>query len=177
MSMEAGASAIVLGTRRLDLRPLVMEDLGDLTRLFADEKTMRNQCRRGTRDDAQSYIRHHLKFYDLNGFGQLAVIERETGTFVGKCGFSAHEIDDFREFILNYLIDPVYEQNGHDYDFESFAAMCEHAFNELDFMRVVTMIKPRNKRIIRVATENGFDKEKEVTWEGLKMHLYARQNE
>lgn len=177
MSMEASTSTIVLGTRRLDLRPLVMEDLDDLARLFADEKTMRNQCRLGTRDDAHAYIRHHLSFYDRNGFGQLTVIERETGVFVGKCGFSAHEVEGFREFLLSYLLDPKYEHTGYDYDDESFKAMCEYAFDELDFMRVVTIIKLRNKRIIRIAEDAGFECEKDVVWEGMKMRMYVRHNQ
>lgn len=174
MSMEAGPGAIVLATPRLDLRPLVMGDLKGLTLLFADGRAMRNQCRLGDVDDARAYIETHLDFYDHNGFGQFTVFERETGKYVGKCGFSSHEVDGYREFILSHLIDPNFEV--FDYDLEALEAMINYAFDELDFMRVVSMVKPHNRRIERILKELGMTIEKEVAWEGHVYRLYTINN-
>ena len=172
--MEADADAIVVGTSHLDLRPLAPSDEAELARLFADGKAMRNQCRVGDRDDARAYIDHHESFYDRHGFGQFAIIERDTGTFVGKCGFSSHEVDGFREFLLSHVIDPDHEASH--YDREALEAMIDYAFNDLDFMRVVSIVKPRNRRIRNIVEKLGMETEKQVPWEGHTYCLYVIHN-
>ena len=171
MAREADADAVVVGTPRLDLRPLAMGDLDELARLFADAAAMRNQCRLGDRDDARRYIESSQRCFDEYGFGQLAVIERATGAFVGKCGFTSHIVEGHREFILSHLIDPAFEPK--DYDREAFEAMLRHAFDELDFMRVVCLVMPRNRRIIRMVEELGMESEREVNWDGRRFRLYV----
>jgi RimJ/RimL family protein N-acetyltransferase len=174
MSMEAGHGAIVIATPRLDLRPMALGDLKGLTMLFANGRAMRNQCRLGDVGDARAYIETHLDFYDHNGFGQFTISERETGKYVGKCGFSSHIIDGFREFILSHLIDPNFEV--YDYDVEALETMIKYAFDDLDFMRVVSMVKPHNRRIERILKQLGMTVEREVAWDGHAYKLYTIHN-
>ncbi len=172
--MDADADAIVVGTSHLDLRPLAACDEADLARLFADEEAMRNQCRLATREEARAYIAEHEACYAQIGFGQLAIIERDSGDFVGKCGFSSHHVDGYREFLLSHVIDPAHEAS--DYDLEALAAMIDYAFNELDFMRVVSIAKPANRRIRKILETLGMESEKRVEWEGHTCCLYVIHN-
>jgi len=174
MAREADADAVVVGTPRLDLRPLALGDLDDLARLFADAQAMRHQCRVGDREDARRAIECSRRCFNEHGFGQLAVLERETGAFVGKCGFTSRIVEGHREFILSHLIDPAFEPR--DYDREAFEAMLRHAFDELDFMRIVTLIKPGSRRLIRMVEQLGMESEREVSWEGQKFRLYVAHN-
>jgi len=172
--MEADADAIVVDTSHLEMRPLAACDEADLAKLFADEKAMRNQCRVATREEARAYIAQHEECYARNGFGQLAIIERDSGAFIGKCGFSSHQIDGYREFILSHVIDPAREAD--DYDREALGAMIDYAFNDLDFMRVVSIAKPSNRRIRKVLEALGMESEKRVEWEGQAYCLYVIHN-
>ncbi|MCZ6836497.1 MAG: GNAT family N-acetyltransferase [Planctomycetota bacterium] len=174
MSMEASPGAIVFATPRLDLRPMATEDLAGLTKLFADERAMRNQCRLGDQEEARAYIERHQDFYDEHGFGQLTILERVSGKYVGKCGFSSLVIEDYREFILSHLIDPPFEMD--DYDVEALEAMITFAFDDLDFMRVVSLVKPFNRRIERILKELGMSSEKEVVWDKNTYKLYVIHN-
>ena len=79
----------VLETERLILRPWALEDFDDFAAMCADPRVMeflavdgRPDSRFGSWRSLCGMVGH----WQLRGFGLFAVVERQTGTFVGRVG-------------------------------------------------------------------------------------------
>lgn len=174
MKREADLVEVIVFTARLDLRPLVREDLDDIVRIFANGRAKRQERLTGDREEARLYLEKLIRFYDQQGFGQLAVVERKTRIFAGTCGFTLHTINGFREYILGYTLDEASTHAG--FAREAIEAMCTYAFDQLDFMRIVMMIPKGLRKDIELVEAVGMEPEKEFTFARRKMQLYAIHN-
>lgn len=171
MNEEADLVEVIVATTRLDFRPFIRQDLDDLVRMFASGRAKRYPCLSGNREETRQYLQQQIRLYDRQGFGQLAAIEHETGRFAGTCGFAFEIIDDFREFILSCTLGSKFQKNKQD--FETLRALCEFAFDQLDFLRIAMLIKPGSRREIKTAEKLGMEFEKEVVLGRFTLRLYA----
>jgi len=75
-------------TRRLRLRPMVLDDLEPLVRMFADPDVMRYLPTGEPRsvEETQVELSYMVGHWQLRGFGVWAVNLKDTGKFAGYCG-------------------------------------------------------------------------------------------
>lgn len=156
---------------RLTLRPLRPGDADVLAALYADAEAMRFIG--GVRCLAQVHeeLEHTLAGYEVHGFGPRAVIRREDGAFVGRCGVWLQEVDEAREVEVGYLVDPAFQ--GHGYATEAAAIVRDAAF-AAGAPRLVALVDPRNEPSRRVAAKLGMTLERITTWRDAPTEVWAQ---
>lgn len=106
-----------------------------------------------------------------NGLGGMnALIEKQTGAFVGQCGLLIQTIDDIEELEIGYSLMPAFRGKG----FASEAAIkCkEFAFENNYATSLISVIVPENTDSIKVAMNNGMKLDKTTTSNGDVVNIY-----
>jgi [ribosomal protein S5]-alanine N-acetyltransferase len=106
-----------------------------------------------------------------NGLGGMnALIEKQTGSFVGQCGLLIQTIDDIEELEIGYSLMPAFRGKG----FASEAAKkCkEFAFANDYATSLISVIVPENTDSIKVALNNGMKLDKTTTSNGDVVNIY-----
>jgi len=171
--MMADSHTVILETRRLLLRRLVMDDLDALFALYRDRET-RQYFPEGTLTYEET--REELEWF-LNGYPThpelelWATIYKVTGQFIGRCGLLPWTIDQSLEVEVAYLLDKKYRGQG--LATEAARAILHHAFEQLQLSRLICLIDRENQASIRVATKIGMNFEKEGRDEKGPFLLYA----
>ncbi|HEX6270057.1 MAG TPA: GNAT family N-acetyltransferase [Anaerolineales bacterium] len=164
---------IILETKRLLLRRLVMDDLDALFVLYSD-KEIRQYFPEGTltheatKEELEWFLNGHPDYPEL---GLWATIYKETGQFIGRCGLLPWTIDQCPEVEIAYLLDKRYWGQG--LATEAAQAILHYGFEQLQLSRLVCLIDRGNLASIRVATKIGMIFEKEAEDETGPFLLYA----
>jgi RimJ/RimL family protein N-acetyltransferase len=154
-------TTIILETKRLYLRHLVMDDLDDLFRLYSDpvvrlyfpEGTLSYE---ETREELEWFLNGHPQHPEL---GLWATVHKESGQFIGRCGLLPWTIDGQDEVEIAYLIDKsLWAQ---DFGTEAAQGIRDYAFEQLGLTRLICLIDEHNQASIRVAQKIGMTFEKE----------------
>ena len=162
---------VALQTERLRLRAWREDDLGDLERLNADARFTRFLNPGGAvyppgwTSDKLARMRAE---WDDKGWGSWAVEERRTGRFVGRVGVQFHRLWP-EDPELGWGVDPALWGRG--YATEAARAALRHAFEELAFGRVVSILHPENTASVRVAEKLGERPYASVRWDDGAMDL------
>lgn len=156
----------VIGTgARLVLRELMPEDWAALRQL--EQETLGDpfvQSILGLEeggDEAQeqrrlqSYIQGQYPFYE---YGMWAILEKETGSFVGICGFSSEEE---AELSLGYHIAADYRGRGYAKEACTLAITFMREWLQMD--RVICNIQEENTASIAVAEALGMTRQENTT--------------
>ena len=143
----------ILETERLLLREMTPNDLESLCRTLKDDKVM--AAYEGAFDDAMvgEWLENQFRRYREDGFGLWAVILKETGQWVGRCGLTWQEFDGRQVLEVGYLLERAYWHNG--YATEAAVACKEYAFQNLHAREVYSIIRDSNTASQRVAMRNG----------------------
>lgn len=157
-----------LETQRLFIRELTINDGQHFYDLNSNPNVLKY-----TGDKAFSSIeesREFLKNYNeylLNGFGRWAVIEKQSGQFIGWCGLKKHQegyIDLGYRFFENFW--------GKGYATESAFACIKYAKNKLKIKSLIGRVDPENKASIKVLEKLGFVYLKKGECNGINNALY-----
>lgn len=174
-----GISVVMIETKRLMLRRLVISDHEALDTLFADEEVMEssNNGSLNTKE-VGAWLKDRIEGYQRDsGVDILAVEVRSTSEVIGYCGLTRFpDIDGATEIEIGYRL--IREFWGYGYATEAASAVRDYAFSELVLPRLVALIQPVNRRSIAVARKLGMTYEKEVMMEGYDHpdHLYSIDN-
>jgi RimJ/RimL family protein N-acetyltransferase len=154
-----------LTTPRLNVRPLEARDLEAFYAITGDAEAMRlmGDGQPLTLEQTREWIAVSQRNYALHARGCMAVLERETGAFVGFCGLVAS--DDRRRIELIYALSPAVWGRG--YATEAARAMLEYGATILD--TVYASVYPQNAASLRVLEKLGF-KQTHVADDGV-VHL------
>ncbi|HEX9332467.1 MAG TPA: GNAT family N-acetyltransferase [Anaerolineales bacterium] len=164
---------IILETKRLLLRRLVMDDLDALFALY-DNPEIRQYFPEGiltyeeTKEELEWFLNGHPSRPEL---GLWATIYKETGQFIGRCGLLPWTIDGQYEVEVAYLLDKKYWGQG--LATEAAQALVQYGFEYLQLSRLICLIDRENQASIRVATKIGMTFEKEGQDEKGPFLLYA----
>ena len=164
---------IILETKRLLLRHLVMDDLDALFALYRDDE-IRHYFPEGTltyeetKEELEWFLNGHPSHPEL---GLWATIYKETGQFIGRCGLLPWTIDGCYEVEVAYLLDKKYWGQG--LATEAAQALVQYGFEHLGLPRLICLIERENQASIRVATKIGMRFEKEGEDEKGPFLLYA----
>jgi len=144
------ARAVLIETERLWLRPMRIGDLDDFAALHADPEVT-GFIRPLDRTEAEERLRRDEVEWRERGHGLLAMLDRESGAFLGRCGLK--HWPQFGETELGWVLRR--DAWGHGYATEAARACAEWGFAELDVPYLTAMVDPDNARSIRVAERLG----------------------
>jgi ribosomal-protein-alanine N-acetyltransferase len=157
-------------TERLRLRPLTLDDLGDLhDRVYSDPDVTwdgTTSTLEETRESLEAKIRHARE----HGFGMMAVTDRETGELYGFAGLQHMEGGPDVE-IGYYLARRAW---GRGLATELAHALMDMAFGELRLPRVVAVVRPENTASQRVLAKAGLRRVGIEHHYGAEVELWAR---
>jgi RimJ/RimL family protein N-acetyltransferase len=144
------ARVVILQTRRLRLRPMEMNDLDEFVALHADPDVTQF-IRPLDHEAARERLSRDGDEWAQRGHGTLAVLDRTTGDFLGRCGLK--HWPQFDETELGWVLRR--DAWGQGYATEAAHACIEWGFSELDVPYLTAMINSANARSVRVAERLG----------------------
>ncbi len=127
----------VLETGQLILRPFTLEDFDAFAAMYADPGVTEFVTEDGrplSRFAAWRAFAGIVGHWTLRGFGLFAVVERTTGTFVGRIG--PWDPEGWPDFEIGWTLRSEYWGRG--YATEAVKRCIEHAFTELDRSHIST---------------------------------------
>jgi RimJ/RimL family protein N-acetyltransferase len=177
MTLEQGID--YLETARLVLRRMVPDDLSFFTRLHARPEVAQGLYPEGrprTPEQVAAWLHATLASYEQRGLGHLAVLRKQDGALIGRCGLTELVIETtaaaqgtFRawfgregapaglaltfEHELGYTFDPVVWGQG--CATEAVSRVRDYSRDALGLPYVVSAIQPHNVRSRRVAERLG----------------------
>jgi [ribosomal protein S5]-alanine N-acetyltransferase len=120
---------------------------------------------------AKEVIALSLKRYEEGRFGLQALISKETGAFIGKCGLLLQEVNGKNEIEVGYHLLPAYWGKG--YATEAAQRFRDYAFENNITDSVVSIIHPDNTLSKKVALRNGMQLvDAHAAFKGRKYELY-----
>jgi RimJ/RimL family protein N-acetyltransferase len=141
-----------LETERLLVRPLRLEDAGDL-------------------GQAAAWIQEKIDRFERDGGMSLwAVVERASGRAAGLAGLQWEQIDGRRELDLGCVVAKDRRRLG--YATEASQAVLQAA-SAAGYTRVTAMTEPTNTGALAVLERLGIPYLRETTWEGKVYALHA----
>jgi RimJ/RimL family protein N-acetyltransferase len=141
---------VLIETERLRLRPLTRDDVDELVALHSQPEVEQFM---GTFDQARmiEWVALVQRDYAERGIGRLAIIERDTGQFLGRSGLKY--LPEFDETELGWVLHP--NGWGRGYATEAGTGCVRWGFDNLDVPHLTAMIAPDNERSIAVAKRIG----------------------
>lgn len=139
-------------SKRLVIRPLVLEDAADLA-------------------EDPAWIQSKIDRYDREGGMSLwAAVDKESGKAVALAGLQWEEIEGKREIDLGCVVAKHAQLQG--YGTEASLAILAAAF-AAGFERVTGLTKPDNEVAIRVLEKLGFTRHGETDLEGTRYAFFS----
>jgi RimJ/RimL family protein N-acetyltransferase len=166
-----------LHTERLHLRAVVPDDLDDIFAIVGDPEAMRHMPKVYSREEAETlWLGGIQKRYDEHGYSFYAVTSRESGQFYGLCGLLEQEVVVADQTLTLTEIGYHFKRShwGNGYATESAIACRDHAFDNLDRSRVVSLISRENVPSQKVALRNGMTVwKRDVLIRGFTADMYS----
>jgi RimJ/RimL family protein N-acetyltransferase len=165
-----------LTTDRLVLRPLVADDLDALASFYGDPEVMRyvGGGRALAREETSASLERMIGGFERAGYGQWAVVERSSGTFVGRAGILEWpDLGPAGETEIGYLLGRPHWGRG--YATEAALASRDHALETLERHRLISLIDHANDRSARVAIKLGMTHEDDVELFGRMVRRFSLQ--
>jgi ribosomal-protein-alanine N-acetyltransferase len=164
---------LVLETKRLILRRLVLADLDDLWALYCDPDITRYIADAPlsldeTVEELEWHMNGHPRYPEL---GLWATILKETGQFIGRCGLLPWTIDGQNEIEVAYTI--AREHWGQGLATEAAKGILQYGFEQLRLSRLICLIDSENIASQRVAEKIGMAFEREARDEKGPFLIYS----
>lgn len=142
-----------LATERLTLRAFGVADVTPMHRLMQDADVMRyvGDRRVPNAQDSWRAVAGWIGHWALRGYGQWAIVERESRQLIGRAGLI--NPDGWPGPEVGYLLGKAWWNRG--YATEAARAALDWAFRARDFDRILSLIDPDNAASIRVAERIG----------------------
>jgi RimJ/RimL family protein N-acetyltransferase len=155
-------------TARLSLRPVAREHLDDLARLKADPRVFSFMLH-GVRspERTREELEDDIEFWLVRGYGTWSVFERDTGEFLGICGFM--ERPDGRGVALRFALWP--ECRGKGYAREAAAAALDFG-RRAGLQRIIAVARDTNTASRAVLSDIGMTEAGEFRNQGHRMLLF-----
>jgi [ribosomal protein S5]-alanine N-acetyltransferase len=131
-----------LETKRLFLRELAPGDLDFVASMLGDPEVTRFYPKQYTRADAIGWIERQRARYTRDGYGLWLVLLRAERIPVGQVGLLRQEVNGTPMPEIGYLL--AHRFWGQGIATEAAIATRDYAFGQLNFDRVVSLIRPEN---------------------------------
>lgn len=170
-NLATPSDGYILSTERLRLRCLTDGDSVNLRSILGDPENMRFYP--APYDDARirGFIGSMQASQSERGFSLWAVEEKQSGAFVGDCGLIFQKLEYGEDVEVGYHLHRDYQKRG--YATEAARACIRYAFRNLNFARVISLIRPENKPSRGVAERNGMQVERRVFYNGFPHDVFV----
>ncbi len=121
-------------------------------------------------EKATNWISRQMESYANNNFGQLAVIDKETGNFIGVSGLIVREIEGEKLYEVTYSFLPAYWNRG--FATEVAIHFKNYAFQNIDCTSVISIIHIENEPSENVAIKNGMTKTIRTEFMEMPVHIF-----
>lgn len=161
-----------LETERLILRAFKAEDIDAYATMVADTEVSRFISLGGTpmdRLDAWRSVAIIVGHWQLRGYGQWAVEEKQTGAFVGRLGLYYPDTWPGRE--LGYAL--ARDHWGKGYATEGASAARDYAFEALGWDDIISIISPVNTKSQAVAERIGESYREDLKVRDMTLKIYG----
>ncbi len=161
-----------LETDRLILRSFRADDIEAYAAMVGNTDVSQHLSLSGEpmgRLEAWRSLAMTLGHWQLRGFGQWAVEEKETGVFVGRMGLYYPEGWPGRE--VGYAL--ARDHWGKGYATEGCLAARDYAFDTLGWDKIISIINPINTRSVALAERIGETFKEEWQLKDMTLHVYA----
>lgn len=153
--------------------------------MFTDPEVMRYVAwgRPLTPPEVEEFVERMILRFEVDGFGQFAVVRREDGAVLGRAGLLPLDPETWKsgffrdlrakaEIEIGWTLARDYWGNG--YALEAALLVRDWAWNELRLTRLVSIIQDGNERSVRLAEKLGGRRERAiVTSFGKRADLFA----
>ena len=165
----------VLETERLIIRKLTMDDLPWLIETRSDPQMHRylGGLEKQNPDAVTKRMGFYLECYEKFGFGQSAMVWKETGDRIGCSGLQP--LENTGEIEVGYSVIPSFWQRGIGY--ECAFAWLEYGFDKCGLERIVAVADEENTGSWRIMEKCGMKFEGIQTHYGMPVVFYAVSRE
>lgn len=120
--------------------------------------------------NAKEWIELQFKRYEEKRGGHHALIEKETGNFVGMCGLLTQEVEGKQENEIAYSLLQKYWGKG--YASEASQLFRDLGFEKENLDRIISIVDIRNIASQKVAVRNGMLIDRQIKYHGLDVNIY-----
>lgn len=164
---------LIAKTKRLLLREFNSDDSPVLAKILGDPAVMKFSSNGVlTEADTAKFIEWCESAYKEHGFGQWAMLDKNSGSLIGFCGLSHAKIDGVDEIELAYRLTPDYWGRG--LASEAVGKVLEHGFLTCNIESVVGIVSCIHQPSIRVLEKAGFETFKETQYGGWDVRVYRQ---
>jgi RimJ/RimL family protein N-acetyltransferase len=137
---------MMIDTHRLLLRQMTTKDLDELVAIHAEPDVLRFM---GAFDrvKASEWMQQSQREWSERGYGRLAIADRASGRLLGRTGLKYWP--QFKETEVGWVLRP--DAWGHGFATEAALACAVWGFQNFDLPYLTAMIRPDNRRSVRVA--------------------------
>lgn len=121
-------------------------------------------------ESAKEWIEFQLKRYDEGRYGHHALVNKETGEFIGQCGLLTQTVEEKNEVEVGYHILPKYWGNG--YATEAAQFFRDFGFKHEKLDHIISVIDIRNIASQKVAEKNGMTRRRQIKYYDLDVFIY-----
>lgn len=158
---------------RLLFRSLTLDDVPLWTPFFDRDEYMHflgQDITKPGNERAFVWIERQIKRKTDCTYGQLAVIERATGKFIGVGGIIHRELYGKDELEITYSLLPEFWGKG--YARELAKNFIDYAQEHIQVNSVISMIHPDNEASVKVALANGLKYDGKAKFMKIPVHVY-----
>lgn len=161
-----------LESERLRYRPLQLEDI-DIWKAFLSDPESTKFFPKLELTPAQrshSWVSSQLERYCQGLHGMCAMINKETGEFIGQCGLLSQEVNGIPEIEIGYHLMP--DQRGKGYATEGAQHMKAAGFEMNIADSIISIIAEENYPSQAVAKRNGMKEDFRTKWKNLDVIIF-----
>lgn len=160
-------------TKRLKIRKLEISDVEVWEQFFCHNPNLGYlglDDSLNAQAQSEDWIERQLLRYENDRYGHHALIEKQSGLFVGQCGLLAQEIEGKAEVEIGYHLLPKYWGKG--FATEAALKFRDYAFGNNIAKSLISVIDVRNINSQRVAEKLGMSIDKQIQLFGLEVYIY-----
>ena len=161
-------------TARLIFRKLTKNDIESWKEFFEENDRLHFlglDLSKTKNELAEGWINKQLERYETQGLGHLAVIEKDSGDFIGMGGILPREIEEKEFFEIAYSLKPKYWKKG--YGTEVAKKMKIFGIENKISNQFVSIIDKKNLESINVAKKNKMEILYETEYLGMNVYIYS----
>ena len=163
-----------LNSLRLSFVPLTKEHVSQWEVFFHDNPTERFLGFEGSPlnslEKADFWINKQIERKENEEFGQLAIIEKSTGRFIGLGGIIPREINGQQEYEVTYSL--LQNAWGNGFATETAVFFKDYMLANSNCTSVISIIHIENQASINVAIKNGMFISDEIVFMDMPVFVY-----
>lgn len=162
----------ILETERCLIRETTVEDVEAFYEIYRDPKiTEYTEALYPEKEQEREYIREYIeKVYAFWEFGVWTVVEKESGSVIGRAGFSYRE--GFQEPEIGFIIGVPWQRRG--YAEEVCRAILQYGEERLGFGTIQALVAPENAASMGLCSKLGFYDDGVIKVDDKEYHRFLR---